>query len=89
MATKKVTPTTSLDFDLEDFKRQAEAVKKYAAAEVANKVAEIKDLLREIATLVQLGGVQIKLGGGYGEFDDLIAEVDKNHPDWASSSYDC
>ncbi len=89
MATKKLVVTHNLDFDLAEFQRQAEAVKKYAATEVANKVAEIKDLLREIATLVKLGGVEIKLGGVYGEFDELIEEVDKSHPDWNSSSYDC
>lgn len=89
MATKKSAPTNNLDFDLVEFKRQAEAVKRYAASEVSNKVEQIKELLKEIQTLVELGHIELKLGGSYGVLADAIEQVDSAHPDWNSSSFDC
>jgi hypothetical protein len=81
--------TTKLYFDLKEFKKQQEAVKKYAASEVANKITEVKSLLAEIKDLVQLSGVEVKLGGGWGELSSAIEAVDEAHPDWDTSSYDC
>lgn len=88
MATKKPA-VNNLDFDLTEFKRQAEAVKKYAATEVANKVQQVKEILSEIKTLVELGGIEVKLGGSYGELSTASIAVDESSPDWNSSSYNC
>lgn len=56
---------------------------------VAEKIAAIKTLLKEIKEVVELSGVEVKLGGGYGQFRNEIEAVDSLHPDWNSSSYDC
>lgn len=81
--------TTKLDFDLKEFKKQHEAVKKFAAEEVANKIEQVIVLLAEIKELVQLGGVEVQLGGAYGELNDAIASVDEHCEAWESSSYEC
>jgi hypothetical protein len=88
MATKKPT-VNNLDFDLTEFKRQQEAVKQYAAVEVANKVEQVKQLLSEIKVLVEVGRIEVKLGGDYGLLGNAIDDVDSAHPDWNSSSMYC
>lgn len=84
MATKK---QTNLNFDLEEFKRQKEAVVKFASQEVADKVESIKQLLREIKTLVEVSGIEVKLC--YTDIQTLLEEVDSLHPEWNSSSMYC
>lgn len=56
---------------------------------VAEKIAAIKVILKEIKDVVELSGIQIKIGGEYGEFSNEIEQIDMLHPDWNSSSYDC
>lgn len=81
--------TTKLDFDFKEFKKQQEALKKYAATEVANKIEQIKTLLQEVKELVEVAGIDVQLGGGYGSLTSAITAVDESCPNWNSSSYEC
>lgn len=68
--------------DMKEFLR----MKKEAEKIVAVKVEEAKTILAELAELVEATGVKLNLKN---ELEDAIYNVDKHHPDWNTSSYDC
>lgn len=89
MATKKPVNESLLNFDISEYKRQKALIEQHASKGIAERVANIKTLLQEISDLVEISGVELKLGGSYGELSSLIEAVDEKHPEWNSSSYDC
>ncbi len=93
MATKPKTATpvaNTIDFDLAEFRRQKNLMDQHASKGIAERIESVKVLLREIKDLAELSGNRtLKLGGSYGELADAIEEVDSNHEDWNSSSYEC
>lgn len=75
-----------MEIDLKEFKRQKEAIAKVAATEISNKIAEIKRLLGEIKELVEVTGIEVRIDR---EISDDLEEVNRLHPEWNTSSYDC